>query len=358
MARDGDKRRGSGGGRGRGGKSTYGPKQRDGGGSGNGNGNGSGPGRKPTVAVPANWPPNITYLTTPFYAGLSPGQRQLLQMQQPGGGDNGRSGGGGVAPLPEIPSILRFGPSPLVTIQTITDPAHPACGQRGLFAARALAPGSFIVPYLGVYHRGSATGGGGGGGGGGTRSNHHAKQHEDSDYDLWLDRVADVAVDAARRGNEARFVNDYRGTGRPRPNAEFREVWDPRRGERGMAVFVLPASRRKRFKGPGVAAPNMGSSRSGGGIAAGEEILVSYGKGFWEMRQKESDETKAAAPPETKDAAATSTTTQAAAETPATADPVADNGSRVPANGGQPTAAAAAAVRKLPLRGWNTLGCS
>lgn len=75
-------------------------------------------------------------------------------------------------------------------------------------------------------------------------------------------------------GNEARFVNDYRGVpGTGRPNAEFCEVWDVRRGEKGMAVFVLPAGKKDQGKGSG--------------IAKGQEILVSYGKGFWGKRKEE-----------------------------------------------------------------------
>jgi xeroderma pigmentosum group C-complementing protein len=100
-----------------------------------------------------------------------------------------------------------------------------------------------------------------------------------SDYDLWLDHESDVAVDAARAGNEARFVNDYRGVpGRPekKPNAEFRVVWDPRvgAGEKCMAVYVLPAGKRA-----------VGRARTVG-IAGGEEVLVSYGRGFWQGRRE------------------------------------------------------------------------
>jgi hypothetical protein len=54
-----------------------------------------------------------------------------------------------------------------------------------------------------------------------------------------------------------------------RPNAGFREVWDERRGERGMGVCVLPE----------------GKSGKGRGIKKGEEILVSYGRGFWGARK-------------------------------------------------------------------------
>ncbi|CAK7568327.1 MAG: hypothetical protein SEPTF4163_006314 [Sporothrix epigloea] len=219
--------------------------------------------------VPPNWPSSVRYLAIPVYAGISPRQRQLLQTQpadMPGASAS-------TLPLPEIPPVLRFGPSPLVEIRAITDPAHPACGQSGLFAARHLPAGSFIVPYFGVYHRGNVAVGRHGQG-----TNLHNKK--ESDYDLWLDRDADVAVDAERCGNEARFINDYRGTGKPRANAEFREVWDSRRCERGMAVFVMPATKRLLQK----------AVSGAGGIVKGDEILVSYGKGFWEMRQKEAQE--------------------------------------------------------------------
>jgi len=204
---------------------------------------------KQPAKVPKNWPAHVTYLSTPLYAGISASQRRQLQTQPASG-----------TPLAEVPPTLAFGPSAQVEIRRIAaDAAHPARGQHGLFAARRLAPGAFVVPYWGAYHRGGAG------------------RHVGSDYDLWLDRAADVAVDAARAGNEARFVNDFRGVpgAGGRANAEFREVWDPRRGERAMAVFAA-------------------RGRSGG-IAKGEEVLVSYGKGFWEVREQEA---RKKAPPE------------------------------------------------------------
>ena len=59
-------------------------------------------------------------------------------------------------------------------------------------------------------------------------------------------------------------------------NAEFKEVWDgrPARAERCMGVWVLPA----------------GKSGRGKGIKKGEEILVSYGRGFWGARTSEEEE--------------------------------------------------------------------
>ncbi|KAI0142687.1 hypothetical protein GGR57DRAFT_380995 [Xylariaceae sp. FL1272] len=139
-------------------------------------------------------------------------------------------------------------------ITPIHESSHPAHGQAGLFAAQHLESGTMIIPYYGVVH---------------TSLPPHCSGHDCSDYDLWLDRDANIAVDAAQAGNEARFVNDYRGVD-SRPNAEFKECWDARTGQKCMAVFVLPAGKN-----------------SAGGIAKGHEILVSYGKGFWSKRRDE-----------------------------------------------------------------------
>lgn len=76
-------------------------------------------------------------------------------------------------------------------------------------------------------------------------------------------------------GNEARFINDYRGVpGVERPNAEFKEIWDGNRKERGMGVWVLPEGKNGKRKG----------------IRKGEEILVSYGRGFWGARKGSSND--------------------------------------------------------------------
>jgi SET domain-containing protein len=145
-----------------------------------------------------------------------------------------------------------------VAITAIALADHPAHGQCGLFARRHLAPDTLILFYIGIIH---------------------GKEDMDptSDYDLSLDRDLGVGVDASKAGNEARFINDYRGVTQKGPNAEFREVWvDCGKGryERRMAVYVLSAGKSK---------------KRAGGIKKGEEILVSYGKGFWSERQHNED---------------------------------------------------------------------
>ncbi|KAL0934194.1 SET domain-containing protein [Colletotrichum truncatum] len=189
------------------------------------------------MAQPRNWPLGLLYLPKPMHSRLlSESQRMSIGQQ--------------TAELPEIPAHITLLPSPLVKITPITDFKHPAKGQFGLFAARHIKPGTFIIPYLGTVH---------------------PDVPSKSDYDLWLDREAEIAVDASENGNEARFINDYRGVAE-RPNAEFREVWSHKFRQRCMAVFVLPEGKNGRGKG---------------GIGKGEEILVSYGKGFWGHRMSE-----------------------------------------------------------------------
>jgi hypothetical protein len=149
--------------------------------------------------------------------------------------------------VPSIAASSTLTPSPNVKIQLIRDPSHPANGQHGLFAAQNLKPGAFILAYLGRVH-----------GGAGSSS--------ESDYDLWLDKEADVAVDAAGEGNEGRFVNDYRGV-KERANAVFGTAWCERWGQLCVGVWVVGKEGARKD-----------------GIRKGEEILVSYGKGFWGER--------------------------------------------------------------------------
>jgi len=92
----------------------------------------------------------------------------------------------------------------------------------------------------------------------------HAESETDqeSDYDLSLERELGVGVDARWMGNEARFINDYRGV-KEKANAEFRDCWvgNGRGGwERRMGIWAKEK------------------------IGKGDEILVSYGRGFWQER--------------------------------------------------------------------------
>ncbi|KAM5346499.1 hypothetical protein ACJ41O_009504 [Fusarium nematophilum] len=197
------------------------------------------------MSNPKNWPDGFPYLRAPLHdKSITPAHLQALRAKPSPSSD-----------IPIIPSSSTATPSPLVKIQPISDPSHPAHGQSGLFAAQNLPAGSFILAYLGRVHTGAAS-------------------STESDYDLWLDRGADAAVDAAREGNEGRYVNDFRGVGE-RANAEFRTVWCERWGELCVGVWVIGGGGKGK----------KGRKGGGGGIRKGEEILVSYGKGFWGERR-------------------------------------------------------------------------
>jgi hypothetical protein len=196
---------------------------------------------KTASGVPKHWPAGISYLTKPVYSkALSNSDIGVLNLKTASA---------------EVRSSTD-GPCPLVQITSITAQDHPANGQFGLFATQHLLAGSLVLFYLGFVHS-------------------EVEADVTSDYDLSLDRELGVGVDATNMGNEARFINDYRGVNPSGPNAEFKEVWvDVGRGcvEKRMAVFVLPAGK---------------SGKRAKGIGKGEEILVSYGKGFWKERNED-----------------------------------------------------------------------
>ncbi|KIW95734.1 uncharacterized protein Z519_04319 [Cladophialophora bantiana CBS 173.52] len=206
--------------------------------------------RQTSTPLPKHWPKDIIYIDTLHIP--SPLSRELLHSTAPFPPSVSLP----IIPLPSPPS-----PSHLVQIKPINDPTHPAYTQHGLFAARALAPSSFIILYLGTLHSSTTT-------------------DPTSNYDLSLDRELDLSIDASKRGNEARFINDYRGIRPEGPNAEFKdcllEVTKGKKWERRIGVFVLSQGRAKKD----------GAKRARG-IAKGEEIVVSYGKGFWRARLAE-----------------------------------------------------------------------
>jgi hypothetical protein len=196
---------------------------------------------KSSTAIPKGWPANIVYLHSPVLskklsAECTTRLNNVKSDLQPG-----------------TPVWKTNGPHSNVRITPVADPAHPAHGQHALYATQHLPPDSFILPYLGYVHD-------------------QTDIDQASDYDLSLDRELGIGVDASKMGNEARFINDYRGVSTA-PNAEFRDIFvDVGAGkvEKRVAVFVLSAGK---------------SGKRSKGIGRGQEILVSYGKGFWSERQ-------------------------------------------------------------------------
>ncbi|KAH6713929.1 SET domain-containing protein [Leptodontidium sp. MPI-SDFR-AT-0119] len=211
--------------------------------------------------LPKNWPSTTPYLTNPVYSPTLTAPHITALRTRP-------------KDSKDIPPNTPKGPCPLVKITPITTPPHPAYGQSGLFAAKDLKLGTFILQYIGEIHATPLTNLENTDLPSQTEPGNTPDPHASSNYDLSLDREMGIGIDADKKGNEARFINDYRGVGE-RPNAEFREIWDVGRKERGMGVWVLPEGR---------------SGRGKGGVRKGEEILVSYGRGFWGARKDEEEE--------------------------------------------------------------------
>nr|POE65350.1 hypothetical protein CFP56_72995 [Quercus suber] len=204
-----------------------------------------------TPAWPENWPDDGTmFLTDQTYSDAVTEEQRTALSRTTGDYSN----------YPKISATTLGNPCP-VEIRLIAEQSHPAAGQRGLFARSSLEPDTFLCLYLGHVH-----------------TNSLSDTDPRSDYDLSLDRELGLSVDAARAGNQSRCANDYRGIAE-RPNAEFRDCLikvpcSKRTGgakwERRVGIFVLSAGKAGKRKA---------------GIQAGEEVLVSYGKGFWESRQ-------------------------------------------------------------------------
>ncbi|KAF1916415.1 hypothetical protein BDU57DRAFT_516523 [Ampelomyces quisqualis] len=196
---------------------------------------------KPSAAIPKGWPSDVTYLQSSLFSQKLDAdkarQLTLLKSNLP----------------PGVQTWKSSAPHSNVRITRVVDVSHPAHGQHALCAAQHLPPGTFILPYLGYVHD-------------------QTDMDEASDYDLSLDRELGIGADASKMGNEARFINDYRGVSTT-ANAEFLDIFaDVGSGkvEKQVGVFVLSAGK---------------SGRRIKGIGRGEEILVSYGKGFWSERQ-------------------------------------------------------------------------
>lgn len=227
------------------------------------------PVRQPHDAPPPpGWPATTTtYLTKPRLSPLFPPQLLPFLFD--------------LSALSEL-SAVKFAPRACahpnaVVIKIIQDKVHPAYGQCGLFARQKIPPDTLVIPYLGVIHASFVL-----------DPSHAPNQPEapvaalpanderlDSDYDLSLVSISSadprnpyrgyhisIGVDAAQAGNAGRMVNDFRGVGQA-PNAEFR-LGKGETGELRMEIW---------------------STKKGKGIAKGEELLVSYGKGWWGARK-------------------------------------------------------------------------
>lgn len=202
--------------------------------------------------IPENWPDDIIFLREQSYsANVTSDMRAGLSRTN-----------NETDTWAKIPPASLKAPNPLVAINVVSDLTHPAHNQRGLFAAQDLDPDSLIAIYTGHVH-----------------TNALSDTDPHSDYDLAYDKDLGLSIDGAKAGNESRFANDYRGIAE-RANAEFRDCFvqvqsEKRVGgtkwERRVGIFVLSAGKAgKRRKG----------------IRAGEEVLINYGKSFWEARKR------------------------------------------------------------------------
>lgn len=181
---------------------------------------------KVAAAVSSPWPSDVRYVTSLVWGDDVKRAKEVYRKYKVSGD----------RPLESTASAVRKN----VRWQRIVDESHPAKGENGLFAARKLSPGEHIVDYLGYV----------------TLS---GNEDQTSDYSASFGDDHELALDAAKMGNEARMCNDFRNTGK-RANAVFDQYRDAA-GDQKLAIFVGPHP-----------------------IGKGEEVLVSYGKGFWANR--------------------------------------------------------------------------
>lgn len=158
-----------------------------------------------------------------------------------------------------------------VKLRTIMNPKHPAYKQNGMFAVKKIPPHTHICDYVGIVREGDEP------------------ESMTSDYALTFDdhgyepapasshttssegeqfQLLRLCIDAASYGNEGRMVNDYRGVA-AHANAVF-------------ANRQVPSSQPS--SGSRVCPFKLALYSSHEAIDKNSEILVSYGKGFWNNR--------------------------------------------------------------------------
>jgi hypothetical protein len=132
----------------------------------------------------------------------------------------------------------------IAEIRLIEDKNHPCCGERGLFAKQDIHSLGYIGEYTGrVIDFGMI-------------------QHlKDVRYqaDFGLDSTETISVDASICGNECRFINDFRGTGK-QPNVQMKRVW----ARKSLRIMIQATK----------------------DIQKGEEFLIDYGSQYWENLKK------------------------------------------------------------------------
>ncbi|KNC97890.1 uncharacterized protein SPPG_06881 [Spizellomyces punctatus DAOM BR117] len=202
--------------------------------------------RRQSTKIPKNWPQNIRYLSQNEWSREVPSD--ILSYYLPRCSWNKlKCSSSSRSPITSTKFPMKSGlnppgPSRVVRIVRISSPTHPANGQLGLVAAANLSPRSHILDYVGCVHTASTA-------------------STSSDYILSLDRITQLSVDAELAGNEGRCINDFRGVAE-KPNVEFETYRCEKTGEVRVGVWVLTKK-----------------------IAKGEELLVTYGKGFWKERR-------------------------------------------------------------------------
>ena len=127
-----------------------------------------------------------------------------------------------------------------VAIWKIVNESHPTHGQHGLFANKKIAPNEHIIDYVGLVEM-------------------NAFESKTSDYIIHF--VDDLSCDAEKIGNEARFINDYRNISENAPNVKFLNYTN-KENQLRLGVFCGSKCTKKN-----------------------QELLVSYGKGFWKARK-------------------------------------------------------------------------
>lgn len=131
--------------------------------------------------LPKNWPKDIPYLTDHTFSSAVTTDQLVALSRSTSESES----------YAKIPAELLKTPYSWVEIITINDPAHPAHGQRGLFAKQHLDPDALICLYLGHVH-----------------TNSLSDTDPYSDYDLSYDRENGLSIDAAKSGSEGRFVRE------------------------------------------------------------------------------------------------------------------------------------------------------